>query len=234
MFSNFRFRGHGLKKRIPVLRDWEYFKITWEPVCGFWKWLWFQIFPHFRNNHYFPYDKLSTVVGNGILVGKNSKMTQRGGCYIQGTGKLFVGDYVNITQNCIITSSNHSIFNHDEYIKKETIIGDQCWIASNVCINAGVVLGPRTIVGAGSIVTKSFPDGYCLIAGNPAKLIKTFSKEDFTPRKYPVEFYGYIRADRFPAYKKKHLGHIKFHYDLTKVTSNEELIRDSIITAEEQ
>jgi acetyltransferase-like isoleucine patch superfamily enzyme len=42
----------------------------------------------------------------------------------------------------------------------------------NSVIHPGDKLGPHTTVGAGSIVTKSFEDGYCVIAGNPAKLIK--------------------------------------------------------------
>ena len=42
----------------------------------------------------------------------------------------------------------------------------------NSMILPGVVLGDRTIVGAGSVVTKYFPEGNCVIAGNPAKVIK--------------------------------------------------------------
>ena len=42
----------------------------------------------------------------------------------------------------------------------------------NSVILPGVVLGEHTVVGAGSIVTKSFPEGYCVIAGNPAKIIR--------------------------------------------------------------
>jgi len=33
-------------------------------------------------------------------------------------------------------------------------------------------------VGAGAVVTKSFPEGYCVIAGNPAKLIKHLNKTE--------------------------------------------------------
>ena len=36
----------------------------------------------------------------------------------------------------------------------------------------GITLGDNTIVGAGSVVTKSFPEGNCIIAGNPAKKIR--------------------------------------------------------------
>jgi acetyltransferase-like isoleucine patch superfamily enzyme len=40
----------------------------------------------------------------------------------------------------------------------------------------GVVLGDFTIVGAGAVVTKSFEEGYCVIAGNPAKIIRQLDK----------------------------------------------------------
>ena len=181
-----------------------------------------RFFYKFKNGDYYVKNKGSVICGN-ILMGKNSKLALRGGCYIQGIGKLFVGDYVSITQNCIIISANHNIYNQDEHIRKETIIGDYCWIASNACIMAGVVLGPRTIVAAGAIVTKSFPDGYCIVAGNPAKIVKTLDCEKFVPRKYNIEHYGYIRADKFPAYRNKYLSHLTFDYDLSKVTSNPEL-----------
>ena len=42
----------------------------------------------------------------------------------------------------------------------------------NSVILPGVTVGTRTIVGAGSVVTKSFPEGNCVVAGNPAKKIK--------------------------------------------------------------
>lgn len=213
--------------KTPILQDWPSFHLTWYDV-SFFRFLWKQLFPYFKNKIYYPYDKRSTVCGN-LLIGKNVKLTQRGGCYIQGWGKVFIGDYVEITQNCIIISSNHKLTNQAENEFKETIIGDHCWIASNSLIMAGVILGPRTVVAAGSVVTKSFPEGYCVIGGNPAKLIKTIPKEEFVPKHFEREMYGWIPASKFRAYKKKHLKNLKFHYDLHKVTSNQDLIEDSII-----
>lgn len=50
-------------------------------------------------------------------------------------------------------------------------IGDNCWIGSDATIIGGVTLGDNVVVGAGSVVTKSFGDNV-VIAGNPARVIK--------------------------------------------------------------
>ena len=55
---------------------------------------------------------------------------------------------------------------------EDIVLGEQCWIGMNSVILPGVKLGIHTIVGAGSVVTKSFEDGFCIIAGNPAKIIR--------------------------------------------------------------
>lgn len=47
----------------------------------------------------------------------------------------------------------------------------------NAVILPGVTLGPHTSVGAGAVVTKSFPEGYCIVAGIPAKKIKEVPHE---------------------------------------------------------
>lgn len=62
-----------------------------------------------------------------------------------------------------------------------------------------------SVVAAGSVVTKGFPDGYCIIGGNPAKLIKELDKEKFVPTKYPEEYFGYVPKEKFGEFAKIHL-----------------------------
>jgi acetyltransferase-like isoleucine patch superfamily enzyme len=59
---------------------------------------------------------------------------------------------------------------------KDVTIEDDCWIGRNVTILPGVTLGPHTIVGAGAVVTSSFPEGWCVIGGVPARKIKEITK----------------------------------------------------------
>lgn len=204
---------------IPILRDFRAFKSTYFECASFPRFLFWRYFPSSKGT-YCPTNTYSDVRGR-IVIGKCAKVGHRKGCYIQGRGKLFFGDHVEVAPNCSIISGNHGLLDHNDVEAKETIIGDHCWIASNSCILAGVILGPRTVVGAGSVVTKSFPEGYCVIAGNPAKIIKKLDCRSFVkPKSLPISYYGYIRADKFEEYYNKNLRSIKFEYDLSKVTEN--------------
>ena len=62
-------------------------------------------------------------------------------------------------------------------IQSKTItIEDDVWIGAKCIILKGVTIGARSIVGAGSVVTKDIPSD-CIAAGNPCKVIKHLSKE---------------------------------------------------------
>ena len=96
------------------------------------------------------------------------------GTYFQGiNGKIFIGKGTKIGPNVGLINSNHD---KDNLLKnlpgKDIIIGEKCWIGMNSVILPGVILGNETIVGAGSIVTKSFNSPKNTIVGNPARKIK--------------------------------------------------------------
>lgn len=55
-------------------------------------------------------------------------------------------------------------------------IHDNVWIGGKVCILPGVTVGEGAVVGAGSIVTKDVPP-YTVVAGNPARVIKTLGRQ---------------------------------------------------------
>lgn len=89
---------------------------------------------------------------------------------------IVIKDNVLIGYNCTITDSNFHDLNVDKRNEKdpepkEVIIENNVFIGNNVSILKGVKLGENTVVGTGSIVTKSFPKNV-VIAGCPAKLIR--------------------------------------------------------------
>jgi acetyltransferase-like isoleucine patch superfamily enzyme len=60
------------------------------------------------------------------------------------------------------------------YPAEAVILKKGCWIGANAVLLPGVTVGENTVIGAGSIVTKSIPANV-VAAGNPAKVIKNIS-----------------------------------------------------------
>lgn len=90
-----------------------------------------------------------------------------------GAGKITIGKGCWIAPNVGIITTNHDVMDLNKYVEAKDInLGQNCWIGMNSVILPGVTLGPNTTVGAGSVVTKSFIEGHCIIAGNPARKIK--------------------------------------------------------------
>jgi len=94
-------------------------------------------------------------------------------------GPVDIGNDCGIAQHCLITGQNHSYGDVNRTIDKQGFstrrveICDSAWIGANCCILPGVRIGRHSVIGAGSVVTKSVPD-YCVAAGNPAKVIKRY------------------------------------------------------------
>lgn len=129
-----------------------------------------------RKKIFFPVGHL-TRVSNGKMIDfdpSSLNVFQQPGCYFQDSGALIkIGKDVHIAANVGLITQNHDPLNPEKHLKgKPIIIGDYCWIGMNSVILPGVTLGDHTTVGAGSIVTHSF-EGNCIIAGNPAKIIRT-------------------------------------------------------------
>ena len=115
-------------------------------------------------------------IGEGITMGDNSNIGPYN--YIGCSGKITIGNNVMLAPRVSIYAENH-VFDHPEILirdqgveKKEVIIEDDCWIAANSILLAGVTIGKGSVVAAGSVVTENVPP-YSVVAGVPAKWIKS-------------------------------------------------------------
>lgn len=131
-----------------------------------------------------PVGKYTTVLGGDKISFDNSSVNvfQQFGCYFQAFEKIEIGKDVWIGQNTGIITANHKLSDPEQHEEgKPVTLKDKVWIGMNSVILPGVILGPHTIVGAGSVVTKPFPEGWCVIAGNPAKKIKNIEHDETAP-----------------------------------------------------
>lgn len=115
--------------------------------------------------------------GGKIEIGENCGIS---GSTIYAWQSIKIGDYTRVGANCkIIDNDFHPIeleYRHKALNEKYTrrapiVIGNDCFIGMNSIILKGTTLGDNVIVGAGSVVHGTFPSN-CIIAGNPAKIVK--------------------------------------------------------------
>lgn len=115
---------------------------------------------NYKNIHFHPDD-----INNFQGVGNNFQTWS--------DGHIYIGYGTWIAMNVGIITTNHSLGDPNEHdAPKDVIIGEKCWIGMNSTVLPGVTLGNHTVVGANSVVTKSFPEGNCVIGGNPARKIR--------------------------------------------------------------
>ena len=95
-----------------------------------------------------------------------------GGCYIQAGNGIKIGSGTLFAPGVKMVSANHHETDMERWVEDAPIeIGENCWIGANACILPGVKLGDGCVVGAGSVVTKSFSDG-AVIVGIPARELR--------------------------------------------------------------
>lgn len=98
-----------------------------------------------------------------------------GNCYIQAVNGIVLGDNFLFAPGVKIISANHDFENKNKPIStKPIVIGNNVWLGTNSVILAGVEIADNCIVGANSVVTKSFLEPNSIIAGNPAKIVRVY------------------------------------------------------------
>jgi acetyltransferase-like isoleucine patch superfamily enzyme len=138
---------------------------------------------NFRSSYRFrieAWDKYNNhTFSPSIIIGDNVSFSDN--CHIGAIGTIKIGNNVLVGSNVYITDHYHGDttseymsfppIKRDLITKGEVVINDNVWIGDGVVILPNVTLGRSCIIGANSVVTKSFPDN-CIIAGVPARIIK--------------------------------------------------------------
>lgn len=117
----------------------------------------------------------SINIGAGTWIGKH--------CSIACINRVEIGKNVLFAGHVHITDHSHGYENINQPIapqklisKGPVIIEDDCWLGFSCEILSGVHIGKHSIVAARAVVTKDVPP-YCIVAGNPAKIVKQYNFE---------------------------------------------------------
>lgn len=115
----------------------------------------------------------SIMIGSGATLTFGDKVFMNVESRIICRKQIIIGKNSEIGWNVEICDSDFHYLSDAGYEKCEPIIiGDNVWIASYVKILKGVTIGSNSVVANSAVVTESIPSN-CLVAGIPAKIIKT-------------------------------------------------------------
>ncbi len=123
-----------------------------------------------------------------IVVGPNARLEIGNHAGISGsviycTERIEIGDHVMLGANSKIYDTDFHPLDAARRRSKEpgptapVKIGDDVWLCANVTVLKGVTIGDRSVVAAGSLVTRNIPAD-CLAAGMPARVIRHINAAD--------------------------------------------------------
>jgi len=133
---------------------------------------------------------LSDREGSEVSIGNNTFI---GNSIIVTAERVEVGDDVLISWGCtLVDHDSHALswahrsndvreFFHgrkdwSHVTVKPVVVRSRAWIGCNAIILKGVTVGEGAVVAAGSVVTRDVPD-YTLVAGNPARIVRSVRDE---------------------------------------------------------
>jgi acetyltransferase-like isoleucine patch superfamily enzyme len=131
--------------------------------------------------------RVSFTGGGTVAVGSDTLLN---GCWIVAASRVQIGEFCLIS-DCGITDNDYHHLNperrHDPPTPSTTspvVVGRNVWIGLRALVLKGVSVGADSVVGAAAVVRSDVP-ARCVVAGNPAQIVKRFDPpegpENHTP-----------------------------------------------------
>jgi acetyltransferase-like isoleucine patch superfamily enzyme len=117
-------------------------------------------------------NEINSIPDPDVINEPDPRFFMGSGSMIAASHKIDFTDRVEFGKRVILGGRNSSLWTHNRQMTKSIMIGDYCYLGSEIRIVPGGAIADRCIVGIGSVVTRTHELPYHLIAGVPASEIK--------------------------------------------------------------
>jgi len=96
-------------------------------------------------------------------------------CVVLDVCRVRIGDFTLFGPGVQILTATHPLdaaLRRRQELGRPVDIGSDVWVGGGALILPGVRIGARTVIGAGSVVTRDLPEGV-LAAGNPCRVVRS-------------------------------------------------------------
>jgi maltose O-acetyltransferase len=114
--------------------------------------------------------------GSNILLGE--RVFFNFNCVVLDVCEVRIGDFTLFGPAVQIYTATHSMnaeLRRTQEFAKSIAIGSDVWVGGGAIICPGVRVGSKSIIGAGSVVTRDIPDGV-FAAGNPCRVVREITE----------------------------------------------------------
>jgi len=160
------------------------------------------VYNSFKNKSKIVIGKNSHLRGQLLIFNYGGEIKIGDDCYVGDGSRIWSGESITIGNNVLIShdvgivDTNAHELDHQERADRyrdliangpweskgsimtaPIVIKDNAWVSFGATVLKGVTIGEGSIVAAGAVVTKDVPD-WTLVAGNPAKAVKSLKETD--------------------------------------------------------
>ena len=110
----------------------------------------------------------------GVNIHLGARAFANANCVFLDCAEIRIGDNFQAGPGVQLLTPEHpldAIARRGEETARPIVIGDDVWIGGGAIILAGVTVGDRSVIGAGSVVTRDVPSDV-VVVGNPAKIVR--------------------------------------------------------------
>jgi maltose O-acetyltransferase len=111
----------------------------------------------------------------GFNIRLGSKCFFNFNCVVLDVCRVDIGSYTLFGPAVQIYTATHPLeaeLRRTQEYARPISIGSDVWVGGGAIICPGVTIGSRTVIGAGSVVTRDIPEGV-FAAGNPCRVLRT-------------------------------------------------------------